>query len=52
MFRALAQFVRENEKGQTLQKSALKLFTVAIYIINSVDNTKLPSSSVKSDWLC
>ena len=30
------------KEGLTLETSALKLLTVAIYVINSVDNTKLP----------
>ena len=31
-----------SDEGITLEKSALKLFKVAIYIINSFDNPKLP----------
>ena len=30
------------KEGLTLETSALKLLTVAIYVINLVDNTKLP----------
>ena len=31
-----------SDEGLKLETSAFELFTVAIYIINSVDNTKLP----------